>query len=139
MHRFNTAIPAWQEVDAAARDFIKRLLQVDPQKRMTTKEALEHPWITGALFTGPPSAASVASPMMMPVVTTGGTASGAGSTVATPAGAFSAQASNDLIDVLPPLPPAMMSPKAAHTSARSMLSPPDSPPEAGVAPASPTS
>ncbi|RKP24194.1 kinase-like domain-containing protein [Syncephalis pseudoplumigaleata] len=31
-----------------ARDFISRLLQVNPARRMTLEEALEHPWLEGA-------------------------------------------------------------------------------------------
>ncbi|KAJ2849381.1 Calcium/calmodulin-dependent protein kinase type I [Coemansia brasiliensis] len=35
----------WRTVSKAARDFIKSLLIVDPAKRMTAKQALEHPWL----------------------------------------------------------------------------------------------
>jgi serine/threonine protein kinase len=31
-----------------AKDFITKLLVVDPKKRMTAKQALEHPWLAGA-------------------------------------------------------------------------------------------
>jgi len=37
----------WSEVSNDAKDFIKKLLVVDPKKRMTGKEALKHPWLTG--------------------------------------------------------------------------------------------
>ena len=30
-------------------DFLKRLLQWDPDKRLTAEEALNHPWITGKI------------------------------------------------------------------------------------------
>ena len=36
----------WQHVSHAAKDFIVRLLQVDPRGRMSSEEALRHPWIT---------------------------------------------------------------------------------------------
>jgi len=37
----------WDEISDTAKNFIDRLLVVDPEKRMTTKEALEHPWLHG--------------------------------------------------------------------------------------------
>ena len=35
----------WSEVSVDAKDFINSLLTVDPQKRLSAKEALGHPWI----------------------------------------------------------------------------------------------
>jgi serine/threonine protein kinase len=35
----------WQHVSHAAKDFVMRLLQTDPRKRMTAEQALSHPWI----------------------------------------------------------------------------------------------
>ncbi|KAJ2613046.1 Calcium/calmodulin-dependent protein kinase type I [Coemansia sp. RSA 1365] len=35
----------WRNVSHVARDFITSLLVVDPAKRMTAKQALEHPWL----------------------------------------------------------------------------------------------
>lgn len=35
----------WAGVSDAARDFINCLLTVDPSKRMTASQALEHPWL----------------------------------------------------------------------------------------------
>jgi len=37
----------WDEISDTAKNFIDRLLVVDPEKRMTTKQALEHPWLSG--------------------------------------------------------------------------------------------
>merc|ERR1712232_1541986 len=37
----------WDEISDTAKNFIDRLLVVEPVKRMTTKEALEHPWLHG--------------------------------------------------------------------------------------------
>jgi len=37
----------WDEISDTAKNFIDRLLVVDPAKRMTTKQALEHPWLAG--------------------------------------------------------------------------------------------
>ena len=36
---------AWKKVSAKAQDFITKLLVLDPAKRMTSQEALQHPWI----------------------------------------------------------------------------------------------
>lgn len=35
----------WAGTSRESRDFIRRLLQKDPRKRMTAKQALNHPWI----------------------------------------------------------------------------------------------
>ena len=37
--------PVWKNISAECKDFIKRLLNKDQNKRMTIKEALEHKWI----------------------------------------------------------------------------------------------
>jgi len=39
--------PEWDVISDNAKDFIDRLLTVDPLKRMTVKNALKHPWIAG--------------------------------------------------------------------------------------------
>lgn len=36
----------WSGVSREGRDFIRRLLHKDPRKRMTAKQALNHPWMT---------------------------------------------------------------------------------------------
>ncbi|CAO1625937.1 unnamed protein product [Sympodiomycopsis kandeliae] len=36
----------WAGVSDSARDFINKLLNTDPSKRLTAKEALEHPWLS---------------------------------------------------------------------------------------------
>jgi len=38
----------WKDVSQDAKDFIKALLQPDPKKRLTSKTALAHMWLTGA-------------------------------------------------------------------------------------------
>lgn len=40
----------WEGVSESAKDFINKLLTIDPTKRLTAKQALEHPWL---LTTGP--------------------------------------------------------------------------------------
>lgn len=37
--------PQFDTVSAAAKDLIRRLLVADPKKRLTAKEALEHPYL----------------------------------------------------------------------------------------------
>merc|ERR1712100_626742 len=38
----------WDEISDTAKNFIDRLLVVDPTKRMTAEQALEHEWLAGA-------------------------------------------------------------------------------------------
>ena len=40
-----TPLEYWRGVSQEARNFIKSCLTIDPQKRMTAHEALQHPWI----------------------------------------------------------------------------------------------
>lgn len=46
--RFEFHSPEWDEVSSVSRDFISKLLVVDPAKRMTVEQALEHPFIKDA-------------------------------------------------------------------------------------------
>ncbi|CAG8314849.1 unnamed protein product [Penicillium salamii] len=39
--------PWWDDISKSAQDLISHLLTVDPEKRYTIKEFLEHPWIRG--------------------------------------------------------------------------------------------
>lgn len=41
-----TPVEYWRGVSAAARDFIKRCLTIDPKERITAHEALNHPFLT---------------------------------------------------------------------------------------------
>jgi len=38
----------WREVSENAKDFIRRLLVVDPRQRLTGESALKHPWLSGS-------------------------------------------------------------------------------------------
>lgn len=38
----------WKHVSEPAKDFIRRLLVVDPRQRLTAAQALEHPWIVAS-------------------------------------------------------------------------------------------
>jgi len=37
--------PSWDHISEGAIDFIKRLLQLDPDKRPSASEALQDPWL----------------------------------------------------------------------------------------------
>ncbi|KAF9622678.1 hypothetical protein IFM89_032599 [Coptis chinensis] len=37
--------PPWPSLSSEAKDFVKRLLNKDPRKRMTAPQAISHPWI----------------------------------------------------------------------------------------------
>jgi calcium/calmodulin-dependent protein kinase I len=36
--------PYWDDISDSAKDFIRRLMCVDVNKRYTCREALQHPW-----------------------------------------------------------------------------------------------
>jgi len=40
--------PYWDSISAEAKDFVSKLLVVDPQARMTAKAALQHKWLVGS-------------------------------------------------------------------------------------------
>jgi serine/threonine protein kinase len=44
---FNFNSKAWKNISDEAKDLIKNLLVKDPEKRLSSTEALLHPWITG--------------------------------------------------------------------------------------------
>jgi len=37
----------WHTISEEAKDFVRKLLVADPQKRMTSQQALAHPWLNG--------------------------------------------------------------------------------------------
>ncbi|XP_062517007.1 calcium/calmodulin-dependent protein kinase type IV-like [Corticium candelabrum] len=39
--------PYWDDVSLNAKDLISKLIVLDPRKRLTAKEALNHPWVQG--------------------------------------------------------------------------------------------
>jgi len=45
--RFSYPAPYWSGVSDSAKDLINKLLVVDPKKRLTAEQALQHPWIAG--------------------------------------------------------------------------------------------
>lgn len=48
--QFTFLSPWWDDISSSAKDLISHLLTVDPEKRYTIKEFLNHPWIC---FSGP--------------------------------------------------------------------------------------
>jgi serine/threonine protein kinase len=42
--------PAWHALSAEARDLVSRMLKVNPRKRLSVAESLDHPFITGGLL-----------------------------------------------------------------------------------------
>ena len=48
IHKGRVTYPDYALLSAEAKHLIERLLQVDPAKRFTAKQALQHPWIVHA-------------------------------------------------------------------------------------------
>uniref|UniRef100_A0A803KAX3 Calcium/calmodulin-dependent protein kinase type IV n=1 Tax=Xenopus tropicalis TaxID=8364 RepID=A0A803KAX3_XENTR len=44
---FEFVSPWWDEISLNAKDLVKKLIVLDPKKRMTVSQALQHPWVTG--------------------------------------------------------------------------------------------
>ncbi|XP_075061793.1 calcium/calmodulin-dependent protein kinase type IV-like [Mixophyes fleayi] len=44
---FEFISPWWDEISLNAKDLIKKLIVLDPKKRLTVSQALQHPWVTG--------------------------------------------------------------------------------------------
>lgn len=40
--------PYWDEISDSARDFVRKLLVIDPKNRMTAEQALQHPWLSNS-------------------------------------------------------------------------------------------
>jgi len=49
---FSFSAPAWGSVSDDGKDFVKQLLNQDPTKRLTGKQALGHPWISNRATRG---------------------------------------------------------------------------------------
>lgn len=47
--QFNFDDPVWTNVSNSAKDLIRQLLDTDPTRRLTAKDALAHPWLTSTL------------------------------------------------------------------------------------------
>ncbi len=58
----------WRGVSQNAREFIKRCLTVDPVQRMTSHQALQHPWIKGGDPLSPQKGAGGKEEDLLPVI-----------------------------------------------------------------------
>ena len=47
---FEFTSPWWDDVSLNAKDFVSKLIVLDPKKRLSAKEALAHPWVTVSAF-----------------------------------------------------------------------------------------
>ena len=45
MYTIDYNTPYWDIQPLVAKDFVQRLLTIEPEKRMTIKEAMEHEWL----------------------------------------------------------------------------------------------
>jgi len=50
--KFSFPDPYWSKVSDSAKDLITKLLVVDPNHRISSKQALEHPWVRGETALG---------------------------------------------------------------------------------------
>ncbi|KAK9407611.1 calcium/calmodulin-dependent protein kinase type 1B [Crotalus adamanteus] len=58
--------PYWDDISDSAKDFIRHLLERDPEKRFTCEQALQHPWISGDTALEKDIHGSVGSEQSMP-------------------------------------------------------------------------
>lgn len=35
----------WKKISSEAKSLVKQLMEVDPERRLSAKDALEHPWL----------------------------------------------------------------------------------------------
>jgi serine/threonine-protein kinase RCK2 len=56
--------PWWDEISVSAKDLVSHLLTVDPEKRYTIDEFLNHPWITQTAVSAPPQVKIKTSPIV---------------------------------------------------------------------------
>lgn len=50
---FDFSSPYWDGVSESAKDLVRKLLTVDPTKRLTSAEILKHPWVAGGASSAP--------------------------------------------------------------------------------------
>ncbi|KAI8823385.1 putative calmodulin-dependent protein kinase type 1 [Fimicolochytrium jonesii] len=66
--RFTYAPPYWSHVSDIAKDFISKLLIVDPHQRMTIHQALAHPWLRMYNASNDMHTPTPTTPDLMPLV-----------------------------------------------------------------------
>ncbi|KAK9240396.1 kinase-like domain-containing protein [Lipomyces kononenkoae] len=68
--------PWWDPISKCAKDLVSHLLTVDPDRRYTVEEFLNHPWVTQSnaptvpAFDAPPTEVGLGSPMIMDILET---------------------------------------------------------------------
>jgi len=45
---FDFPAPYWTDISDSAKDLVRKLLTVDPKKRYTAEQVLQHPWVKGS-------------------------------------------------------------------------------------------
>lgn len=45
--KYDFNLPEWDYISEQGKDFVKQMLQLDPEKRISIDDALKHPWMTG--------------------------------------------------------------------------------------------
>ncbi|KAI4116507.1 MAG: hypothetical protein LQ345_003086 [Seirophora villosa] len=63
-----TPLEYWRGVSLPARDFIKRCLTIDPHARMTSHQALSHPFVAEPAANSPADASLSANPDLLPII-----------------------------------------------------------------------
>ncbi|KAI4088166.1 MAG: hypothetical protein LQ344_006258 [Seirophora lacunosa] len=63
-----TPLEYWRGVSLPARDFIKRCLTIDPHARMTSHQALSHPFVAEPTANSPADASLSANPDLLPII-----------------------------------------------------------------------
>lgn len=63
LDKLNFKRSCWEGISDEAKDFVAQLLNRDPAKRPTAKEALKHPWLRGSV-----SDRSTGKPLSLKVV-----------------------------------------------------------------------
>ncbi|XP_004343174.2 calcium/calmodulin-dependent protein kinase I [Capsaspora owczarzaki ATCC 30864] len=63
--RFATSMPQYKALSREVRDLIQKIFSLDPAKRPTAAQILQHPWLTGIK---PSGATSLTSPLLSPVL-----------------------------------------------------------------------
>ncbi|KAL8966060.1 MAG: hypothetical protein Q9197_006198, partial [Variospora fuerteventurae] len=63
-----TPLEYWRGVSLPARDFIKRCLTIDPHARMTSHQALSHPFVAEPAANSPADGSLHANPDLLPII-----------------------------------------------------------------------
>jgi len=62
---FDFPAPYWSNISDSAKDLVRKLLTVDPEKRFTAAQVLSHAWIGGSAASSAPLSADFSKKLMM--------------------------------------------------------------------------